>query len=62
MFAEHRIVVVQGDLQKPDMDLDGQKYQELAGKVGMVINAAASVKHYGAYQYFHEAMSDSPYA
>lgn len=59
LFANHRIVVIQGDLQKSHLDLTEQQYRYLAEKVDMVINAAANVKHYGAYQYFHEANVES---
>lgn len=50
-----RIVVLCGDLQKKYLGLTEQQYGELTKNVDMVINAAASVKHYGAYQYFYES-------
>lgn len=49
-----RIQVICGDLQKDSMGLESQEYKTLLDEVGTVINAAASVKHYGSYQYFYE--------
>ena len=51
----HRIEVICGDLQKDNFGLDIDTYQRLVKDVDMVINAAASVKHYGSYKYFYEA-------
>lgn len=51
----HRVEVICGDLQKDNFGLDDDTYQRLVKNVDMVINSAASVKHYGSYQYFHEA-------
>lgn len=50
-----RIEVICGDLQKDNLGVDVETYQKLVKDVDMVINSAASVKHYGSYQYFHEA-------
>ena len=50
-----RIVVICGDLQKLNLGMSEKRYRELTKEVDMVINAAASVKHYGAYQYFYES-------
>ena len=50
-----RIQVICGDLQKDSLDLSEQEYRVLQDRVDTVINAAASVKHYGSYQYFYEA-------
>lgn len=50
-----RIEVICGDLQKEKFGLDDYEYHNLVSNVNMVINSAASVKHYGSYQYFHEA-------
>ena len=49
-----RIQVLCGDLQKDGMGLESQEYKSLLDRVDTVINAAASVKHYGSYRYFHE--------
>ena len=53
-LIDNRIQVLCGDLQKDGLGLNGQEYKILLENVGTVINAAASVKHYGSYQYFHE--------
>ena len=50
-----RIEVVCADLQKDLFGLPREEYEELLPKIDMVINTAASVKHYGSYQYFFEA-------
>ena len=49
-----RIKVVCSDLQKDNLGLTEEAYQQLLPKVDIVINAAASVKHYGVYQYFYD--------
>ncbi len=50
-----KIVVVCADLQKDLFGLTQDEYNELLNNVDTVINAAASVKHYGSYKYFYEA-------
>ena len=50
-----RIRVLGADLQKEYLGLTEQEYEALIPKISTVINAAASVKHYGSYQYFYEA-------
>lgn len=50
-----RIEVIDADLQKDKFGLSDEEYTSLFDKVDMVINSAASVKHYGSYQYFYEA-------
>lgn len=50
-----RIRVLCADLQKEYLGLAEQEYKSLISKINTVINAAASVKHYGSYQYFYEA-------
>ena len=50
----HRIEVICGDLQKDNFGLDVDTYRKLVKDVDMVINSAASVKHYGSYKYFYE--------
>lgn len=50
-----RIKVLCADLQKERFGLSVQEYMTLIPTVSTVINAAASVKHYGSYQYFYEA-------
>ena len=53
-LVDNRIQVLCGDLQKDSLGLDTQEYKVLLENVDTVINAAASVKHYGSYQYFRE--------
>ena len=50
-----RIKVVCADLQKDKFGLSDVEYGDLLSRVDMVINCAASVKHYGSYKYFYEA-------
>lgn len=54
-----RIEVVCADLQQDLFGLPQKDYDALAGAVDTVINAAASVKHYGSYQYFNESNVES---
>ena len=54
-----RVRVLCGDLQKDNLGLDSQEYKMLLENVNTIINAAASVKHYGSYQYFHEVNVDT---
>ncbi len=54
-LGEMRIRVICADLQKDYFGLGRAEYMELKEKVNTVINAAAIVKHYGAYEYFDEA-------
>lgn len=49
-----RIKVICADLQKDYFGLDEMEYIQLAANINTVINAAASVKHYGSYKYFDE--------
>lgn len=49
-----RITIICADLQKEHFGLGQEEYSSLLSKVDTVINAAASVKHYGSYKYFHE--------
>lgn len=51
----HRIEIICADLQKDLFGLSQETYNNLLSNVDMVINTAASVKHYGSYQYFYEA-------
>ena len=48
-----RIEVLCADLSKERFGLD-EEYDELLSRVDMVIHTAASVKHYGSYQYFYD--------
>ena len=57
--STHRIEVICADLQKHNFGLTDDEYNELIGKVDTVINCAASVKHYGTYQYFYEVNVES---
>ena len=50
-----RIEVICADLQKDKFGLSDEAYASLFDKVDMIINSAASVKHYGSYKYFYEA-------
>lgn len=50
----NRIKVIKADLQKDDLGLAQIEYDELLHSVDTIINAAASVKHYGTYKYFYE--------
>ena len=50
-----RIRVFCGDLGKARFGLPEEAYGELTQRVKTVINCAASVKHYGSYQYFYDA-------
>jgi len=50
-----RIEVICADLQKENLGLSAEDYARLAENVDTVINCAASVKHYGSYQYFYDA-------
>lgn len=54
-LSNDRIQVICADLQKDNFGLDENTYAKLLGVVDTVINAAASVKHYGSYKYFYEA-------
>ena len=50
-----RIKVICADLQKDHFGLPDEDYTALLYcKINTVINCAASVKHYGSYQYFYE--------
>ena len=51
----NRIRVLCADLQKDHFGLSDTQYMELLGSVETVINAAASVKHYGSYSDFYAA-------
>ena len=54
-----RIQVICSDLQKERFNLSEHKYKDLLSCVDTVINAAAIVKHYGSYSYFHEVNVDT---
>lgn len=54
-----RIHVLCGDLQKDNFGLCEQDYQKLLDKADTVVNAAATVKHYGSYRYFREVNVES---
>lgn len=57
--VSNRIEIIGADLQKDNFGLTDEEYQALLSKVDTVINAAASVKHYGVYQYFYEVNVES---
>ena len=50
-----RIRVICADLQKDNLGMKEDEYTKLLHSVDTVVNAAASVKHYGSYKYFYEA-------
>lgn len=54
-----RIRVLRTDLRKEHFGLTEEAYGALCSDVDTVVNAAASVKHYGSYQYFKEANVDT---
>lgn len=56
---DNRIIVLCSDLTLNNFGLDKEIYDSLLQNVQMVINAAASVKHYGSYEYFYEANVES---
>lgn len=49
-----RVHVLCADLQKDHFGLQEEEYKDLFSKVDSVIHSAATVKHYGSYEYFHE--------
>ena len=49
-----RIKVICADLQIDFFGMPKLEYDKLLSRVDTVINAAASVKHYGSYKYFYE--------
>lgn len=53
-LLQGRIQVLCGDLKKDGFGLSEEKYKELVFDVDTVVNTAASVKHYGSYEYFRE--------
>lgn len=54
-----RIHVLCADLQKDNFGLGEDEYRDLLSKVETVIHTAATVKHYGSYDYFHEINVES---
>lgn len=52
--SSNRIKVICSDLQKEHFGLNEKAYNQLLNEVDMVINCAASVKHYGSYKYFYD--------
>lgn len=57
--VRHRIVVLCADLKLERFGLADSEYNKLLATIDTVINAAASVKHYGSYQYFYETNVES---
>lgn len=53
-YQKERIKVICADLQKDNFGMAQQEYLDMMGKVHTVIHAAATVKHYGSYEYFDE--------
>ena len=49
-----RIKIVCADLQKDRLGLSEEEYNDLLPHVSTVFNSAASVKHFGSYQFFYE--------
>lgn len=56
---KNRIVILTGDLITEKFDMKLEKYNDLLRKIDIVINVAASVKHYGKrdYNYEHNVVS-----
>lgn len=54
-----RIRILSGDFTEDKLGLSAREYKELTGEIQTVINAAASVKHYGSYSYFYETNVES---
>lgn len=50
-----RIEVLCSDVSKERFDLSEEDYDALLSSIDTVVNCAASVKHFGSYQYFYEA-------
>jgi len=50
-----RVFVIKADIEKSDLGLSPQEYQNLVLKVDSVIHTAALVKHYGEYGKFYSA-------
>ena len=48
------IKIVCADLQKDRLGLSEEEYNYLLTRVSTVFNSAASVKHFGSYQFFYE--------
>ena len=53
-IGSNRIKVFCGDLLNERFDLSRSDYSYLCAEVDTVINCAASVKHYGVYEYFRK--------
>ena len=43
-----RLEVVQGDIAKPQLNMDAPSYQQLCNRVGRIFHSAADVRHYAA--------------
>lgn len=58
-LINNRIYILEGDLTKEKFGIDESNYQTLVEKIDMIINVAASVKHYGKreYNYSHNVTS-----
>ncbi len=54
-----RIEVICADLQQEEFGLAEEEYRRLINSTDTVVNCAASVKHYGSYQYFYESNVES---
>jgi len=50
-YIGSKIIVLDGDLSKDLFGLNNQEYIELAKKIDIIINCAASVKHYASRKY-----------
>ncbi len=58
-FIGNRIIVLHGDVQEERLGLSDDEYSAIANDIKTVIHAAASVKHYGSYKYFHDINVES---
>lgn len=53
-FFDDRIITLKGDFTENLLGLSQETYNKLANDVKTVINAAATVKHVGSYEYFEK--------
>ena len=58
-IIDNKIFIIKGDLIKENLGIRSEKYNSLAEKIDIVINVAASVKHYGKrdYNFEHNVVS-----
>lgn len=58
-YIDKRVIIVEGDLVQEDMGLNDEQYENLRNNIDVIINVAASVKHYGKrdYNFEHNVVS-----